>query len=101
MSPEIADILNTIDTRKHKEFLAKASLDQIEEYLRELTADNVFRRMGEAERERRYFEVLHRPHWTVTPTFWLVVVSVILSATAALLAALSVWPGLRAALHLP
>ena len=101
MSPEINKLLNTTDTKVHKDWLANASLSQIEEYLRELTTDSLYLHMGLAERERRYFDLLRKPQWTITPTFWIVVASVVISLLALSLSLIVGWSEIRAFFHLP
>ena len=45
-----------------------------------------------AELQRRAIEKASHPHWSVTPSFWLLVTSVLLSLTAIVLAALALPP---------
>lgn len=43
---------------------------------------NTFFTFATAERQRRQHITLRRPHWTVVPTFWLVIAGVIFAACA-------------------
>lgn len=85
MDPDVRTMLNTMDTQAVRRWLHETSLANVEEYLHEMSADNAFRRMALAERERRYFRELKRPHWTVTPTFWVALVGSLAAIAAAII----------------
>ncbi len=46
---------------------------------------NTFFTFATAERQRRQFATSRHPHWTVVPTFWLVLLGVILAAAASII----------------
>jgi hypothetical protein len=75
MSPEVTKILNTGGTGAHRDWLAAASDDLLDEYIANISNNDSFHRMAVAERERRHFLRVLKPHWSVTPNFWITVIA--------------------------
>ena len=83
MSSDIKKLQNSSE-EDHQAWISKANLEQISEYLEHFSTSPTYCRMAMARQQKLQFDVLTKPHWTITPTFWLVILSVLLSAFALL-----------------
>lgn len=70
MSPEIQKILIALEPAAHRVWISKATDELLDEYVSNISENEHYHRMALAERERRHFNHLSRPHWSVTPNFW-------------------------------
>jgi hypothetical protein len=69
MTPDLHAILMTSDTNRHREYPANATIEQLDEYLLQACGNEHLHRMASAERERRHFQQLRKPHWVIWATF--------------------------------
>jgi hypothetical protein len=91
MPKTLQEILNTPDIgNEHRSWIIESTDEQLDEYiLRTSNSNSVgLHRMALAERERRQFNHLKKPHWTMTPGF-------IVGFLAMVFAAIAAWPVIR------
>jgi hypothetical protein len=86
--------LNTENT-EHRDWILEATDDELDEYILGQIRNPSFREMALAERGKRHFKHLSKPHWTTTPNFWLTVVAVIVAFLSMIFAAIAAWPVIR------
>jgi len=63
----------------HREWLTNATIEELDAYIPVYSATPTFYRMALAQREKLYFHKLNKPHWTMTPMFWIVLLSLFLT----------------------
>jgi len=63
----------------HRAWLADANMDELNEYLQHYSSFPTLYNMAFAQREKLHFHILKKPHWTMTPMFWLVLASFLLT----------------------
>ena len=86
MRKSVQEILNADTHRERREWLASASIPELQEFLRSASAHQSEYQHARTELDSRLAQAALKPHWSVVPTFWLVVASVALSAIAIILA---------------
>jgi hypothetical protein len=85
----VRDILSDdVSHRERREWLSSASIVELEEFLHSVSVHQSEYQYACTELESRLAHAAMKPHWSVVPTFWLVVVSVLLGAVAVVLAVL-------------
>lgn len=94
MSLDIKKLQNSSE-EDHLTWISKANLEQISEYLEHFGTSPNYSRMALARQQKLQFEVLRKPHWTITPTFWLVLLSVLLSTFALLVTLIADWTAIQ------
>ena len=75
----IREFPQSSDEQEHRNWIADASIEELDEYLRHFSATPTFYRMALAQREKLHFHILRKPHWTMTPMFWIVFASFVLT----------------------
>jgi hypothetical protein len=70
-----------------RELIVNSTDDELDEIILRVAGTTDRYNIAFAERQRRQYEKLKKPHWTVTPTFWVAVIS----ALAAIVAAYFAW----------
>lgn len=90
MSPEVRKIIDIIELGAHRDWILAAKDEHLDEYILSIGGNERLRQMALAERERRHFNRLSKPHWTLTPTF-LITVGILIIALATLVVALLSW----------
>jgi len=76
-----------VDKQQFRAWLKSASDFQVEEVVGKISASHNF--WSYATEELRCRQA--KPHWSVAPTFWLILMSVVLSAAALLVAIVLGW----------
>jgi len=69
ISPEVQELLQTGDVIRHRKWIVRASDELLDEYILHISGSEQFHRMALAERERRHFKSLSKPHWLISWTF--------------------------------
>lgn len=93
MSPDLRDVLNSVDVSVHKAWLTRATDEQLDEYI--ITATNPrFHEPAIAERQKRQLDKIlaaqNKIHWTTTPTFWVALIAA-LTGIATLVVGVCSW----------
>jgi len=72
-SKTVAEILNEQNFRIIREWISEADDGQLDEYISRTAThtDDRSHKMALAERNRRHFKHLSKPHWTTAPNFWI------------------------------
>jgi len=95
MTPELRPLLDNLNARAHRDYLEKATFEQVEEYLRENPNDGDYRKLGLAELEKRRFELLQKEEFKTLETLrkshrihlWILVIAILTLICAAIAAA--------------
>lgn len=83
MAKTLQEILNTTDDEAHRHWVRfEATRESLDEYILKTSNNEGKHRIGLAERERRQFEQLHKPHWSLPWTFWVTVAVLIVAILA-------------------
>lgn len=92
MTKSVQEILLVFDHtgNAQRNWLSNVATDeQVDEFISQTVGNEILHRMGLAEREKRHFNRLSKPHWTLTPTFWITVGVLIISLAILTVAVLS------------
>ena len=81
-------MLNCPDDKKLRAWLKAAPLKDVEGFIDGSSPTNSVHQHAIAERDKRYHELLRKPHWTLTPGFWVAFAAMVFAAIAA-------WPVIR------
>jgi hypothetical protein len=73
----------------HRAWIVEATDEQLDEYIMRISGYEKLHRMASSEREKRHFNHLNKPHWTLTPTFGISVGIFIISGLILAVAVLS------------
>ena len=71
MPKTVQEILNALENSEHLAWILAATDEQLDEYILKTSGNEVLHRAALSERMRRQFNRLSKPHWTLTPTFWI------------------------------
>jgi hypothetical protein len=78
---------------EHRDWILEATDEQLDEYILHTASNQFLYPMAVSERQRRHFKHLSnaaKPHWTLTPTFW-ISVGVLIVSLAILTVAMLSW----------
>jgi hypothetical protein len=73
---------------EQRDWVLQATDEQLDEYLSLISGNESLHRIAIAERQRRHFAKLSKPHWSLTPGF-------IVGVFAMVFAAIASWPVIR------
>jgi hypothetical protein len=63
----VQEIFNVSGNSTHLTWLLTATDEQLVEYIPEMSGNEVLHRAALAERDKRHFNRLKEPHWSITP----------------------------------
>lgn len=85
MPKTLQEILNTPCSSEevHRAWILECTDEQLDEYILNTGGNERLHRMALAERQKRHFKHLSKPHWTMTPGFMVAFLAMVFAAIAA------------------